>query len=101
MNKMLVKIHKSYRNVVAICDSDLIGKKFEEKDLQLDLTTEFFKGDETSESEVLEIIESAVLEDSSFNIVGKESVACALKAGIVDKKSIKKIQGIPVALTLL
>ena len=98
---MLVKIHKSYRTVVAICDSDIIDKKFEDKNLQLDLTTEFFKGDEFTESKTLELIESAVLEDASFNIVGEKSVSCALKAGIIDKKGIKKIQKIPVALTLL
>ena len=100
---MLVKIHKSYRTIVAICDSNLIDKKFESKkeNTQLDLTTGFFKGDETSESKVLEIIENASFEDASFNVVGEKSVECALKAGIIDKKAIKKIQGIPVALTLL
>ena len=39
---MLVKIHKSYRNVVAVCDSDLIGKKFEEDKFQLDLKESFY-----------------------------------------------------------
>ena len=28
--KMFIKIHNSYRNVVALADADLIGKKFEE-----------------------------------------------------------------------
>ena len=98
---MLVKIHKSYRNIVAICDSNLLGKKFEQGNLQLDLTTEFFKGEKMTESQVLEIIEDAVREDASFNIVGEKAIACAIKVGIINKKSIKKIQGIPVALTLL
>ena len=98
---MLVKIHKSYRNVIAICDSDLIDKKFESGDLQLDLTTEFFKGDEMTEPAVLNLIESASLEDATFNIVGEKSIQIALKAKIIDKQGIKKIQGIPVALTLL
>lgn len=98
---MLVKIHKSYRNVVAICDSNLLGKKFEQGNLQLDLTTEFFKGEKMTEKQVLEIIEDAVREDASFNIVGEKSVACALKTSIISKKGIKKIQGIPIALTLL
>lgn len=98
---MLVKIHKSYRNVVAICDSNLLGKKFEQGNLQLDLTTEFFKGEKMTEKQVLEIIEDAVREDASFNIVGEKSIACALKTGIISKKGIKKIQGIPIALTLL
>ena len=27
---MLIKIHKGYRKTVALCDSDLIGKTFEQ-----------------------------------------------------------------------
>ena len=97
---MIIKIHKSYRNVITICDSDLLGKKFEEGNTQIELN-EFFNGEEKSEGKILEIIENASREDATFNIVGEKSVALALKAGIIDKKGIKKIQGIPVALTLL
>jgi len=98
---MLVKIHKSYRNVIAICDSELLGKKLEEGNTQIDLTGEFFNGDEKSESEVLEIIKDEKTEDATFNIVGKKAIQLALKTGIVDKQGIKTIKGIPVALTLL
>jgi hypothetical protein len=43
---MIAKIHKTFdgRNVLAVCDSDLLGKKFEEKDLQIDLNSDFYKG---------------------------------------------------------
>ena len=45
---MIVKIHKmpDGRSVIAVCDSNLLGKKFEEKNLQLDLTADFYKGSE-------------------------------------------------------
>jgi len=98
---MLIKIHKSYRDVVAICDTELLGKKFEQGRLQLDLTGEFFNGEEKTEDEILEIVKNADREDATFNIIGSQSVQLALKAGIIDKKGIKKIQGIPTALTLL
>jgi hypothetical protein len=98
---MLIKIHKSYRNVVAICDTELLGKKFEQGKVQLDLTGEFFNGEDKTEDEVLEIVKNADSEDATFNIVGKQSVQLALKAGIIDKKGIKKIQKVPFALTLL
>lgn len=98
---MLIKIHKSYRNVIAICDSNLLGKKFEEGKMQLDLTGEFFNGEEKTDSEILKIMQDASTEDATFNIVGEHATGLAIKAGIIDKKSIKKIQGIPVALTLL
>ncbi|MDP3027473.1 MAG: DUF424 domain-containing protein [Nanoarchaeota archaeon] len=98
---MLVKIHKSYRDIVAICDSELLGKKFEQGNLQLDLTGEFFKGDEKSEKEVFEIMKDASTEDASFNIIGKQATQLALKSGIISKEGIKKVQGVPFALNLL
>ncbi len=98
---MLVKIHNSYRTVVAICDSHLIGKTFEENQKVIEVSPNFFKGEEKTESEVLEIIEEAAAEDSTFNIVGQESVSLALKAKIVNPDGILTIQGVPVALVLL
>ena len=98
---MLVKIHGSYRETIAICDSGLIGKTFEEGDNQIIVRETFFGGDEKSEREVLEIIERGAAEDCTFNIVGEESVKTALKAGIIKKEGIKRIQGIPIALVLL
>lgn len=98
---MLVKIIKSYREIVVICDSDLIGEKFEDGKFQLDLKGEFFKGEETSEEKTIEIMQDMSKEDATFNIVGKKSINTALKAGIISQTGIKKIQGIPFAVVLL
>ena len=43
---MLVNIIKSYREVVAICDSELLGKCFEEGIFQLDIKESFYKGEQ-------------------------------------------------------
>tara|TARA_Y100000310_G_C20572000_1_gene758536 strand:+ start:752 stop:1048 length:297 start_codon:yes stop_codon:yes gene_type:complete len=98
---MLIKIHKSYRDVIAICDSELLGKKFKEGKMELDLTGEFFNGDDKTEEEILEIIQDSGKEDATFNIIGENSIKTGLKAEIIDEKGIKRVQGIPVALTLL
>ena len=98
---MLVKIHRSYRDVVAICDSDLIGKLFEEDKFQLDVKESFFKGDEKNKEEIIEIMKNMLIEDATFNIIGKESTQTAIEAGIISKEGIKEIQGIPFALILL
>ena len=98
---MLVKIQKSYRDIVAICDSDLLGKKFEEGNKQLDIKESFYKGEEKNKEDALKIIQDMSKEDATFNIVGKESVNTALEAGIISKEGIKKIKGIPFALVLL
>jgi hypothetical protein len=98
---MLVKIHSSYRNTIAICDSNLVGKTFEEEIKSLFVNPNFFQGEEKTEQEILEIIEKGIYEDYTFNIVGKEAVSLALKAGIIKQEGIQTIQGIPIALILL
>lgn len=98
---MLVKITPSYRDIVSICDKELLGKCFEEGKFQLHIKESFFKGDEKTEEEVIEIMQDMSKEDATFNIVGKKSVNAAIKCGLVSKDSVKKIQRIPFVLVLL
>ena len=96
-----IKIHAAYRKIIAIADSDLIGKRFEEGNLQLDIKESFYNGDEMDEKKAIDMIKSAVTDDATFNIVGKDSVKTAIKAGIISKEGVIKIQGIPHALGLI
>ena len=98
---MFVKIHHSYREVVAICDSDLIGKILEEGKFQLDVKENFYKGEEINEEKLILLIQKMSVEDSTFNIVGKKSVSIAQKIGLINKESVKEIAGIPFSLVLL
>lgn len=98
---ILIKIHKSYRDVIAICDSNLIRKKFEQGKFQLDIKEAFYKGEEKTKQETISIMQNMSKEDATFNIVGKKSVACDIKSGIISKNKIKKIDNIPFALVLL
>jgi hypothetical protein len=98
---MRIKIHKSYRDVVAVCDKELIGKTFEQGNFQLNVKESFFNGKEVSENEALEIIIDMAKEDATFNIIGPKSVKTALKAGIITEKGVKTIQEVPFALVLM
>jgi len=98
---MFVNVIKSYRDIVAVCDDELLGKKFEEGKLQLDVKESFFKGKESSREEVLDIMRDMKLEDSTFNIIGEKSVQIALETGIITKEGIRKIANIPFALVLI
>jgi len=98
---MLIKIHKSYRNMVAVCDSDIIGNCFEEGKKILDVRESFFKGDEIDEKELIEKMQDLQKEDAAFNIIGKKAVACALKAGIISEEGILKVENVPYALVLV
>ncbi|OGM01847.1 hypothetical protein A3K72_04235 [Candidatus Woesearchaeota archaeon RBG_13_36_6] len=92
---MIVKTHISNDNklILAICDNGLIGNKYEEGEKQLDLASSFYNGKKMEEEAVIELIEKAHI----INAVGKDSVDCCLKAGVVDKNNIGRIKGIPYA----
>jgi hypothetical protein len=97
---MFLNIIKSYRDIVAICDEELLGKKFEEGKFQLDIKENFYKGKEVDVESLIEIMKKMSAEDATFNIVGKKSVNAALKTGIISEEGIGKISGIPFALIL-
>ncbi|SRR3989338_327322 len=98
---MLVNIIKSYREVVAICDSELLGKYFEEGNFQLDVKESFYKGNKKTEQEVIQIILDMKSEDATFNLVGERAVNAAIKAGLISEDSVRKIQGIPFVLVFM
>lgn len=101
MKNYLIKIHKSYRFVVAICDKDIYGKKFEDNEIQMDLTNNFFNGEEINKEELIKLIKIYNQEDATFNIVGEKSIELALQTKIISKEGIKKINNIPYAFILL
>lgn len=98
---MFFKIHKSYRVVVAICDSDLVGRYFEEGMFQLDVKESFYRGQEAPEEEIAKLMKRWSVEDSTFNIVGEKSVSLAIELGLIAGEGIKRIQNIPFAMVLL
>lgn len=98
---MWVKIHKSYRTIVAVCDEDLLGKKFEEGIKLLEVRETFYNGQKVSKEELIQILRREAKEDSTFNIVGKESIETAIEARLIEKDSPKKVKGIPFVLVLV
>lgn len=101
MPEIYIKIHDAYRRIVTVCDADLVGKKFEEGNTQIDVKELFYKGDLVDEEKALEILKEESEEDACFNFVGENSCAIGIKAGAVDQKNILEIQGIKHAMSLL
>lgn len=89
---IIVKIHQNHegQKILALCDKDLLGKKFEEDNHQLDLTSDFYQGQEKSEAEIQEIIKDAYI----INLVGEESLNLVKKLHLNPEKIIR-IQNIP------
>jgi len=92
---MWVKLHKGSRTVVAVCDGNVLGKKFHEGIRVLDVRESFFKGKEYDGAELLSVLKAEFYSGSTFNIVGKKSVNAAIESGIVDKEDVLEIEGIP------
>ena len=77
--------------VVAVCDRDILGKKFKDGKLVLKLDESFYKGEEVYENEVKEALLCATI----ANVAGKRSVACAVECGCIDPDTVIFIDGIP------
>lgn len=99
--KFSVKVHELYRKIVAMCDAELLGKKFEDDKIQLEVNEKFYKGSIVDEARALRILKKEILEDSCFNFVGDNTIELAAKAGIIDKERVIKVKGIPHAMSLL
>ncbi len=91
MNMYMKKYDTEGQLIVAVCDKNIIGKRFREGELVLKLDECFYKGDEASEKEVKEALANATI----ANIAGEKSIACAVECGCVDTESIIFIKGIP------
>lgn len=94
-----VKIHvttdmsQDFKEVVAICDERLLGKKFQEGDVVLHVNEEFFKGFLTTLDEAMHHARSA----SIVVFAGEASVGRAVKEGLVHPDAILRVSGVPYA----
>jgi len=89
---MIVKKHiNEGRLLLALCDTEILGKKFEDADLMLDLTSSFYQGEEKTAEEVKEDIKQAYI----INAVGDNAVTLLVKEKLISEESISKIKNIP------
>ena len=95
---MIVKVHRTSegRKIISICDKEIIGEKFHEKNLQLDLSSDFYEGEEKTEDEIKKLVEGGYI----LNIAGEKSVGFCLKQGWISKNNIIRIKKIPHAQSL-
>ena len=88
----MIKLHKKDgRTVVAVCDSDLAGRKFTEGERQLDLSSDFYRGEEKDDLEAGDLIRNADI----VCLAGPKSIELGRQEGVVDENSIQTVEGIP------
>ncbi|MDS0476006.1 DUF424 family protein [Natrinema sp. 1APR25-10V2] len=73
--------------LVAVCDEDVLGETFEDGDLSLTVTEEFYGGDAADENAVLESLAQADV----ANIVGTRAVELAVEAGFIDEANVLEV----------
>lgn len=81
------------RLILAICDKELLGNKYEETDVLLDLSSDFYNGEELSNEELKNLIPKAY----SINVVGENSVALCISLNAIEQDHVNKIKDIPYA----
>jgi len=77
--------------LIGACDEELIGKKFEDGQLQIDVSKSFYDGERVSSEVLKKFLEEATI----ANLVGEKTVKCAIDIGLVDPDCVLKIKGIP------
>jgi hypothetical protein len=87
-----VKVYKQGEAlVIGACDEKLLGKKFVEGKFQIDVSKNFYDGQRIDKK----TLEKYLYEATIANLVGEETVKCAVKLGLIDPECVLKIQGIP------
>ncbi len=75
--------------LVSVCDPDVLGETFENGEISLTVTEEFYGGDEADEETVVESLSRAAV----ANIVGTHSVEIAIEAGIIEAGNVLELDG--------
>jgi hypothetical protein len=73
--------------LVAVCDSELVGKTFRDGELKIEVKESFYGEREVGEEEVRKALRMATI----ANITGRRAVELAIEMGIIDKDNVLKI----------
>ncbi|MCY0849172.1 DUF424 domain-containing protein [Sulfuracidifex metallicus] len=79
--------------LINLCEEGLLGKKFRENDMVLDVNEKFYGGDLVESDYALGLIDEATV----MSIVGSSLVEEAVKKGIVHKDGVREISGVKIA----
>jgi hypothetical protein len=75
--------------LVSVCDDGLIGETFDDGEVSLTVSEEFYGG----ESVDTERVRESLLRCDVANIVGTDSVALAIEAGVVEEGNVLDVDG--------
>jgi len=86
-----LKIHESgTETLIAVCDKEILGKKFKEGPLQVEILPEFYGNEAASLDEVEAALNSATI----ANFAGCRAVEHAIRLGYVERENVLSIDGV-------
>ena len=89
--EMCLRTHQQGREtLIAVCDSDILGEKFKEGHLCIEVSPDFFGDDMATCSEVEKALKSATM----ANFVGCKTVEHAIRLGYVERENVLSIEGV-------
>lgn len=87
-----VNLKRVGKNVLlAICDSELLGKTLREGKIVFHIKDEFYNGGKVTVEEAVGMIENSTI----VNMVGKCCVESAIAKGYVHPEAVLNIEGVP------
>ncbi len=90
--EVYVNLKKVGKNVLlAICDTELLGKTLREGKIVFQVKDEFYNGGRVTVEEAVDMIENSTI----VNMVGKCCVENAIKRGYVHPEAVLSIEGVP------
>ena len=89
-NFIVAKQASDRKLILAVCDSSIYGKKFEDDKAILDLGSKFYHGEEKDAKQTASLMEKAYI----INAAGKEAVKLVVKLGLATTNDVKKVAGV-------
>ena len=93
-----IKVHSTDEGtILAMCDESIINSVLDDGTVFIDIKSysDFYRGDLVDAKRAKEFIK--INEIFSVNAVGKESIKVAIDGAVIDKQSVKTINGVPYA----
>lgn len=90
--KFFCKIFRENGEVLlAVADEDIIGKKFSEKEVEIEVKESFYGGKKANKKEIKNLFREA----SIINLVGRKIFQFFVEQGFLDEKNVLKIGDVP------
>ncbi len=91
VQEIYLKVHESANErILAACDSEILGKKFSEGKLRLEVEPNFYNGSLTTLASLTEELPKATI----VNLAGNNVVDFALENKFLEKSGVVEISGV-------